>query len=473
MRHHHLILSAVFLAACEGDTPGTDTGTPPPPDTPADCTTSGNVCRWLGIPGAGAFTGEGTDMSDDILTGTYLFLPQDLWFAPDGTAYYPDFNNHRVRKVKTDGTVETISGTGMLGDGPNDSGSVINCWPGCDADLSAWNHPTHVIGHPDDPTKLYVSAWHNSRLNIIDELAGTMSWYAGTGGRFYGSGLDPTTALLPPEEKVFKRELAVMDLPAAIAFGDDGTLYFADQANHMIRRILPGSNKLEVFAGMIVIDVNPDTGLPAAGPASIHRQPGFQGDGDLATLAKLHGHTDQKADPGSKIVIDTANNRLILADTVNGVIRAIDIDTNVIDTIAGKYTSAGEVTITDAISGEVYTADSGSIAGYSGDGGDALEAVFNTPRDIALGIDGELYIADTKNNCVRVLSADGSTVSTFAGICGQPGGPWLVEDDGVEGYDGMAATDVTLWDPFGVEVDAAGNVYIANSSTHLILRVAH
>jgi sugar lactone lactonase YvrE len=459
MRHHHLILSAVFLAACEGDDEGT------PPEEEIDCTTSGNACRWLGIPGAGAFTGEGTDITDDPLTGTYLFLPQDLWFAPDGSAYYPDFNNHRIRKVQTDGTVVTVSGTGMLGDGPNDSGSVINCWTGCDADLSAWNHPTHVIGHPDEPTKLYVSAWHNSRLNIIDELAGTMTWYAGTGGRFYGGGLDPLSVTDgTPETKVFKRELAVMDLPSAIAFGDDGTLYFADQANHMIRKIAPGSDRLEVFAGSIVVDADPVTGLPVAGPASIHRQPGFEGDGGVATLAKLHGHTDQKADPGSKLIFDSANNRLILADTVNGVIRAVDIDTNIIDTIAGKYTSAGETTITDAINGETYTADSGSIPGYAGDGGPALEAVFNTPRDIALGIDGELYIADTKNNCVRVLNTDG-TVDTFAGICGTTGQPWS--------GDGLAATEAALWDPFGVEVDAEGNVYIANSSEHIIVKVAY
>jgi hypothetical protein len=470
----HLIVSAVFLAACEGDPNTDDTGTPPVPTIPdADCETSGNACRWLGVPGSGANKGEGTDISDDILTGTYLFLPQDLWFAPDGSTYYPDFNNHRIRKVSTDGIVTTVSGTGMLGDGPNDSGSVINCWAGCDKDLSAWNHPTHVIGHPDEPTKLYVSAWHNSRLNIVDELAGTMSWYAGTGGRFYGGGLDPASVNDgSPETKVFKRELAVMDLPAAIAFGADGTLYFADQANHMVRKIAPGSDRLEIFAGMVVVDADPVTGLPVAGPASIHRQPGFQGDGGLATAAKLHGHTDQKADPGSKLIFDSVNNRIILADTVNGVIRAVDIDTNIIDTIAGKYTSAGETTITDAINGETYTADKGSSPGSAD--GPALEAEFNTPRDIALGIDGELYIADTKNNCVRVLSADGSTVSTFAGICGEASAPWLVTEDGVDvRYDGKPATEVMLWDPFGVEVDAAGNVYIANSGEHIIVRVAH
>jgi streptogramin lyase len=318
---------------------------------------------------------------------------------------------------------------------------------------------------PLDETKLYIAAWHNSRLNIVDTVASTMTWYAGTGGRFYGSGLDPTTALLPPEEKVFTRNLAVMDLPSSVAFDANGDLYFSDQANHMIRRIKAGTDKLEVVVGMIVIDINPDTGLPAAGPASIHRQPGFQGDGGPATAAKLHGHTDQKADPGSRIVMDDANHRLLITDTVNGVIRAYDIDTGNIDTIIGKYESAGTMNIIDAISGEAYTADAGSVAGYSGDGGDPLQAVFNTPRDIAIGIDGEIYVADTKNHCVRVVK-DG-IVNTFAGHCNP--------DPAAAGYSGDygPAVDADFTDTFGVEVDAEGNVYIADSGNQIIRRVKH
>jgi hypothetical protein len=479
MRTLSFILPAILLAACEGDTDVTDdtdgdtdhvtdtddTDTTTPGEL--DCETPGNVCTWLGVPGIAKQSGEGTDRTQDYETGTFLFLPQDITFAADGTAYYPDFNNHRVRMVSPDGVVTTVSGTGFLGDGPNDDGSVINCWfpVGCDATTSAWNHPTHVAVHPTDPTQLYVSAWHNSRLNIVDTDANTMSWYAGNGGRFYGSGVDPATA--DPDDDiptVFKRDLAVMDLPSSVQFEADGDLYVSDQANHMIRRIAAGTDKLEVVAGKIVVDINPENGLPAAGPASIHRQPGFEGDGLLGTDAKLHGHTDQKADPGSRIVMDEANRRLLITDSVNGVIRAWDLDTGIIDTIIGKYESLGEVSITDAINGETYTADEGSVPGYSGDGGDPLQAVFNTPRDIALGIDGEIYVADTKNHCVRVVRDN--VVETFAGICNA--------DDLADAYsgDGGPATEAEFSDIFGVEVDADGNVYIADSGNHVIRRVA-
>jgi len=409
------------------------------------------------------FSGEGTTRSSDTHDddATYLFLPQDITFAADGTAYYPDFNNHRIRQVSPDGIVTTVSGTGFLGDGPNDSGSVVDCWDGCPAAEFAWNHPTNVALDPADPTRLYVAAWHNSRLNVIDMAADTASWFAGTGGRFYGGGLDPATAMLPPDEREYDLWRAVLDLPSSIAFGADGTLYFSDQANHLIRKIAPGSDRVEVVAGTVIVDIDPATGLPVGlSPASTHRRPGFGGDGGDALLAKLHGHTDGKADPGSRLTYDEANNRLIIADTQNGVIRAYDIDSGVIDTIIGKYESAGTSEINDAISGETYTADAGSIPGYSGDGGDPLEAKFNTPRDVAIGIDGEIYVADTKNHCVRVVR-DG-IVDTFAGICDP--------NPSAGGYagDGGPAAEASFTDVFGIGVDAVGDVYIADAGNHVI-----
>jgi len=471
MRIHHMFISAIFLAACT-DTTGedsspidTDTSTVPPQDP---CEVSGNVCTWLGSPGVALFSGEGTDRSDRFPTtddpgGTFLFLPTDITFASDGTAYYPDFNNHRIRKVSTDDIVTTLSGTGFLGDGPNDYGSVTNCWAGCDALSSAWNHPTHIALDPADESQLYIAAWHNSRLNVVDTVTTTMTWLAGTGARFYGPGLDPTTAALPPEDQLFRLDLAIMDLPSSMAFGPDGTIYFSDQANHLIRKIAPGSTKLEIAIGQIESTLHPVTMLP-----TFIRKPGFEGDGGDALLAKLHGHTDQKADPGSKIVADNANNRLLIADTVNGVIRAYDYDTKVITTIAGKYESAGSLDVTDAITGITSNIDAGSVIGYSGDGGDALQAVFNTPRDIAVGIDGEIYIADTKNHCVRVLR-DG-VVDGFAGIC-DPTDAVLLPS--TYSGDGGPALDAQFSDIFGVEVDPEGNVYVVDSGNQIIRRVKH
>lgn len=411
----------VLLAGCSGDKDD--------PVVPGDpCEEPGNACVWMGKPNEALFSAEGLDRKK-----THLFLPQDVSFASDGTAYFPDYNNHRVRKVAPDGIVTTISGTGFLGDGPNTAGSVVNCWVGCDAMLSAWNHPTDTIVNPANESEVWVAAWHNSRVNMIDTVANTMTWIAGSGGRNYVAPVD-----IDGDGEVL--DDATMDLPSAIAFASDGTLYIADQANHMIRRLTP-EGELEDVAGE-------------------PRHAGFLGDGGPAADAMLHGHTDQKADPGSKLVID--GDILYVADTVNGVIRTIDLATMTIDLFAGKYTSAGMTTYTDAITGLSYDADAGSVPGYSGDGGPAKDAVFSTPRDIAVGIDGELYIADTKNHCIRVVQ-DG-VVDRFAGQCGGEGG-----FGGEEG----SALDAEFDDVFGVGVDPEGNVYIADTINQVIWRVKH
>lgn len=423
---HNKLFVFALIVGCNGPTEGDDGKPDPAGDL---CEEPGNICTFIGVPGVAKVSGEGVDR---LQANTYL--PQDIDFAPDGTAYFPDFNNHRIRRVNLDGTVETITGTTMLGDGPNTSGSASNCWAGCDALDSAWNHPTQLAVNPEDPNQLYVAAWHNSRINIVDVEANTMTWFAGTGARNYALGVDTE---IDPDTNALNE--LWMDLPSSIAFDGNGVLYYSDQANHMIRRILP--------------DGTPEN---VAGQA---RHAGHSGDGGPAIEAELHGYTDQKADPGSKMTID--GNLLYLADTANGVIRMIDLDDGTIDTVAGKFESLGTVTYKDAITGLDYEADGGSKPGYSGDGGDALEAVFNTPRDVAVGLDGEVYIADTKNNCVRVLNTDG-TVDSFAGKCGE---------DGAYGGDEGPALDAEFDGVFGVGVDPEGNVYIADASNHVIRRV--
>ena len=79
----------------------------------------------------------------------------------------------------------------------------------------------------------------------------------------------------------------------------------------------------------------------------------------------------------------------------------------------------------------------------------ALEAVFNQPSDIAVGLDGEIYIADTKNHCVRVVR-DG-LVERFAGTCD----PTLFDHAG----DGGPALDARFTDIYGVEVDASATLF--------------
>jgi sugar lactone lactonase YvrE len=94
---------------------------------------------------------------------------------------------------------------------------------------------------------------------------------------------------------------------------------------------------------------------------------------------------------------------------------------------------------------------------FEGEGVDALEARFNRPRDVAVDDEGNVFVADMENNCVRRIDHHGE-ISTVAGICGERG------DEG----DGGPATEALLDRPYGIGLDGEGNLYIADTYNHRI-----
>ncbi|MGG1517006.1 S-layer homology domain-containing protein [Paenibacillus oryzisoli] len=154
---------------------------------------------------------------------------------------------------------------------------------------------------------------------------------------------------------------------------------------------------------------------------------GYGGDGGAATAAKLNGPSGIWRDMDSGV--------MYIADTQNHRIRKIAANGN-ISTIAGTGTS-----------------------GFSGDGGDATSAKLNQPTDVIMDGDGNLYIADSYNQRIRKVSADGK-ISTVAGT-------------GHAGYnsDGIAATAAELNHPYGVALDKDGNLLIADTSNSRVRQV--
>lgn len=360
----------------------------PSPEKPVagdDCAAgSGTICTWAGTGLAGLGI-EGARADE-----TFFYLPQDLSFGPDGNAYVLDWNNHRVREILTsDRTIHTVAGTGELGDGPEGP-----------ADLAKFNHPTNVTFGPDG--RMYIAAWHNSRVVAVDLAANTLSFICGDGSRSFGGDGGLCVA-------------SQLNLPSAVAFDADGNMYISDMANQRIRRMTPDQ----------IVDSWGFDGTP-----------GYIGDGGPIGEAEMHATVGQAADPANRIVID--DQILYLADTENHCIRAVDLETGIINTIAGS-----------------------GNPGYGGDGGPALNASLRAPRDIAIGPDGALYIADTDNSCVRRVLDD--TIETVAGQCAAPG------YDG----DGADATAAHLYEPYGIALDAEGNLYIADTYNNVIRKVQH
>jgi uncharacterized protein (TIGR03437 family) len=188
-----------------------------------------------------------------------------------------------------------------------------------------------------------------------------------------------------------------------------GNLYIIDQYNNVIRKVSGGT--ITTVAG--------------------NGNQGFSGDGGPAISASLNFNSSEYGEGGG-VAVDSAGN-LYIADTSNNRIRMVS--RGIITTVAGNGTQ-----------------------GFSGDRGPAIRAHLNTPEGVAIDSDGNLYIADTDNGVIRKVS--NGIITTVAG-------------NGEYGYsgDGGAATSASLNSPFGVALDSAGNLYIADSSNNDVREV--
>jgi trimeric autotransporter adhesin len=155
---------------------------------------------------------------------------------------------------------------------------------------------------------------------------------------------------------------------------------------------------------------------------------GYSGDGGAATSAEVEV---------TGLAVDSSGN-VYISSGVSNVIR--------------KVTSAGTVS--------TVAGDNSQAAGFSGDDAAATKAQLDMPTGVAVDAAGNIYFSDTVNHRVRKVATTG-TITTFAGN-GFP------DDEG----DGGAATDAKLNAPRGIAVDAAGNVYIADTLNHVIRKVS-
>ena len=251
----------------------------------------------------------------------------------------------------------------------------------------------------DGAGNLFIADSHHNRVREVFAAganAGKIATVAGDGSAGYDGTATVATA-------------TSLNQPGGVAIDGAGNLYIADTNNNVVRKVNLTTGAIATAAG---------TGAP-----------GYTGDGALAPAATLNSPEG--------VAVDAAGD-LYIADTNNDAVREVLAATGKIATIAGDGTG---------------------VPGFLGDGGPAIGAKLNAPYGIALDTAGNLYIADSGNNRVRVVDTS-AHINTFAGN----GTPAFLGD-------GSAATSAELYSPLGVACDPAGNVYIADARNYVVRKV--
>ncbi len=306
--------------------------------------------------------------------------PKSLTLDAEGNLFIADSENHVVRKI--DWKTNCIS-------------TVAGFIQGAEA-VAAPVAPTPLTdGVEDDPFAESDSVASHAFTQQTD-LSGTVRYVvAGTAPakRFSGDGGPADQALL--------------NFPTAVAVDRAGHLYIADTLNHRVRRVDAMTGVITTVAGL---------GLPR-----------YSGDGGLAVEAGLN-------EPAALVVSD--GGVLYIADQSNNRVRAVDLATGMIRTVAGTGTAA-----------------------YNGDGMAATETGLAGPGGLALAADGTLFIADSFSGRIRAVDPVTGFIRTVVG----GGGEYRYQ-----GPDEPPSNSLSR--PSGMALDGEGNIFFTDSDNHLVRR---
>jgi hypothetical protein len=447
---------------------------------------SGTITTVVGN-GGGGFSGDGGPATSATMSN-----PNGMTVDANGVLYIADTFNERIRRVDQFGTITTVAGNGG-GGFSGDGGPAIDAEFSLPSRVSLDAAGNYYIADPYNyrirkltafslsqtitfnplpgvnygvapfalsatassglPVTFTVSSGPASITNGVLTVtgAGTVVVAANQAGNsFYSAAATVTQSfsvlgLSSAAQPVFSVASGTYSTPQMVGISDataGATIFYTTDgstpttssfvysgpipvtASETINAVAGGGayNLSSVATATYTINVTSPIITTVAGDGIA----GYSGDGGPATSAELNVPYGVLADGSGNFYI---------ADYSNPVVRKVNA-AGTITTIAGNGT-----------------------AGYSGDGGPATSAELSLPTSLALDSSGNLYIGDTGNNTVREVTPAG-TISTVAG-------------NGTAGYsgDGGPATSAELNGPYGVALDANGNLYISEYYNERVRKV--
>jgi len=286
--------------------------------------------------------GEGYSADGVPAISSELGQPRGVAVDTEGNFYIADTLNNRIRKVDKNGIITTVAGVGPAG---LSIGTGAYNGDNMNATNAALDAPYRLT--VDTHGNIYIGDTANNRVRKVD-TSGEITTVAGNGISGYNGDN-------------FAAKSAELNYPQGLVVDGAGNLYIADEGNNLVRKV--------------------DTNGMITTVAGVPNRSGYNGDNMPATSALLSGPT--------KVALDAAGN-LYIVDQGNEIVRKV---------------TGGTITTVAGVPG---------ASGYNGDGIPATTALFDSPAGIAVDAAGDLFITDVGNNRIREVSTAG-TISTIAG----------------------------------------------------------
>lgn len=294
----------------------------------------------------------------------------------------------------------------------------------------------------DSAGNLYIADLNDNVIRKVD-LAGIVTTVAGTGEQgFAGDGRPAISALL--------------DSPAGVAIDAAGNIYIADTHNQRVRKVNNGT--ITTIAGTGVAGFSGDNGAAGAAQLSNPTALAVDANGNLY-IADTDNHRIRKISGTTITTVAGDGEQIFSGDGGAAIAAGIDSPNGVAVDAAGKIyiadTHNQRIRVVDA-GGNISTLAGNGSKSYGGDGRAATSALLARPRGLSVDAQGSIYVADSDNNRIRLITASGN-IATVAG-------------NGSQGFagDGGPAVNAILDTPRAPAAQAAGVFAFSDTYNQLV-----